>query len=49
MKALLHADFVIKGEGEKALLKLIENIERRSNDFSFIPNLSYKKRWRILS
>jgi radical SAM superfamily enzyme YgiQ (UPF0313 family) len=42
-EALLHADFVIRGEGEKALLKLIENIERGSNDFSSIPNLSYKK------
>ena len=42
-EALLHADFVIRGEGEKALLKLIENIERGSNDLSSIPNLSYKK------
>jgi len=42
-EALLHADFVIRGEGEKSLLKLIERIEKGSNDFSSIPNLSYKK------
>jgi len=42
-EALLHADFVIRGEGEKSLLKLVEFIERGSNDFSSIPNLSYKK------
>ncbi len=48
-EALLHADFVIRGEEEKALLKLIESIERGNNDFSSIPNLSYKKGWQILS
>jgi Fe-S oxidoreductase len=39
-EALSHADFIIRGEGEKALLKLIENIERESNDFSSIPDFT---------
>jgi len=42
-EALLYADFVIRGEGEKSLIKLIEHLERGSNDFSSIPNLSYKR------
>lgn len=42
-EALLYADFVIRGEGEKNLLKLIEHIETGNDDFSSIPGLSYKK------
>ncbi len=42
-EALLYADFVIRGEGEKSLIKLIEHLEKGSDDFSSISNLSYKK------
>ncbi|MCD6548543.1 MAG: cobalamin-dependent protein, partial [Thermodesulfobacterium sp.] len=42
-EALSYADFVIRGEGEKSLLKLIDQIEKGKDDFSSIPNLSYKK------
>jgi len=42
-EALSYADFVIRGEGERSLLKLVEYIEKGKDDFSSIPNLSYKK------
>ena len=42
-EALLYADFVIRGEGERAIVKLISCIEKGSSDFSSIENLSYKK------
>lgn len=46
-EALSYADFVIRGEGEKNLLKLIEYLEEGKEDFSSIPNLSYKKEGKI--
>ncbi|MCK4835911.1 MAG: cobalamin-dependent protein, partial [Candidatus Aminicenantes bacterium] len=40
-EALEHADFVIRGEGEEALMKFIDAWENHG-DYSGIPNLSYK-------
>jgi radical SAM superfamily enzyme YgiQ (UPF0313 family) len=39
-EALQHADFVIRGEGEAALLSFMDAWESES-DFSRVPNLSY--------
>lgn len=39
-EALGHADFVVRGEGEKAILPLLEAISGQIN-FSQVPNLSY--------
>ncbi len=41
-EALGHADFVIRGEGERALMRFIDVWESGS-DYSDVPNLSYKK------
>jgi radical SAM superfamily enzyme YgiQ (UPF0313 family) len=41
-EALEHADFVIRGEGENALMKFIDAWEG-DRDYSRVPNLSYKK------
>jgi len=41
-EALDHADFVIRGEGEEALMLLIDAWEK-GRDFSEIPNLSYRR------
>jgi anaerobic magnesium-protoporphyrin IX monomethyl ester cyclase len=41
-EALGHADFVIRGEGERALAELI-NAWQAGGDYSRISNLSYKK------
>lgn len=41
-EALDHADFVIRGEGETPLMKLIDAWESNAN-YSDIPNLSYIK------
>jgi len=46
-EALEHADFVIRGEGENALMKFIDSWEG-SSDFSGVPNLSYKKDGRVI-
>lgn len=40
-EALSHADFVIRGEGETALMAFIDAWEQH-RDFSRVPNLSYK-------
>ena len=40
-EALAHADFVIRGEGEKALMAFIDAWEKE-RDFSRVPNLSYR-------
>jgi len=40
-EALRHADFVIRGEGETALMMFIDTWEK-DQDFSRVPNLSYK-------
>ena len=40
-EALEHADFVIRGEGESALMAFIDAWER-GRDFSAVPNLSLK-------
>ena len=40
-EALEHAEFVIRGEGEEALMKFIDAWENHG-DYSGIPNLSYK-------
>jgi radical SAM superfamily enzyme YgiQ (UPF0313 family) len=41
-EALAHADFVIRGEGEAALMSFIDAWER-DRDFSSVPNLSLKE------
>ncbi|MFO7981592.1 MAG: radical SAM protein [Candidatus Aminicenantes bacterium] len=41
-EALEHADFVIRGEGEDALMKFMDAWEGDS-DYSSVPSLSYKK------
>ncbi|MBN2246905.1 MAG: radical SAM protein [Candidatus Aminicenantes bacterium] len=41
-EALEHADFVIRGEGEKALMAFIDAWEK-NKDFSDVPNLSFKQ------
>ncbi len=40
-EALSHSDFVVRGEGENALMAFIDAWEG-SRDFSTVPNLSYK-------
>lgn len=46
-EALEHADFVIRGEGERALTELIDAWEA-GGDYSRISNLSYRKDNRII-
>jgi radical SAM superfamily enzyme YgiQ (UPF0313 family) len=46
-EALEHADYVIRGEGEKALMAFIDAWEKRG-DYSSVPNLSYKKNGEIV-
>jgi radical SAM superfamily enzyme YgiQ (UPF0313 family) len=46
-EALEHADFVIRGEGERALTELIDAREV-GGDYSRISNLSYKKDQQII-
>ncbi len=41
-EALEHADFLIRGEGENALMKFIDSWEG-DKDYSLVPNLSYRK------
>lgn len=41
-EALDHADFIIRGEGEKALMAFIDAWEK-NKDFSEVPNLSFKQ------
>jgi anaerobic magnesium-protoporphyrin IX monomethyl ester cyclase len=41
-EALQHADFVIRGEGEQALMAFIDAWEEGS-DYSGVPNLSYER------
>jgi radical SAM superfamily enzyme YgiQ (UPF0313 family) len=41
-EALEHADFVIRGEGERALMELIDAREN-GGDYSEVSNLSYRK------
>jgi anaerobic magnesium-protoporphyrin IX monomethyl ester cyclase len=41
-EALEHCDFVVRGEGETALMKFIDAWETNKN-YSDVPNLSYKK------
>ncbi|MFH0819721.1 MAG: radical SAM protein [bacterium] len=47
-EALNHADFVVRGEGEKAILPLLEAISGQIN-FSQVPNLSYWQGGQIMS
>ena len=37
------SDFVIRGEGESALIKLLDHFENKNSDYSKIPNLTWKK------
>jgi radical SAM superfamily enzyme YgiQ (UPF0313 family) len=46
-EALEHADFVIRGEGERALMELIDAWESRSG-FDGVPNLSRRKDGRVV-
>lgn len=41
-EALGHADFVIRGEGEKALMAFLDAWEGKT-DYEAVPNLSFKK------
>lgn len=41
-KCLEHADFVIRGEGEKSIVELMNSIVRKA-DFQHIKNLGFKK------
>jgi radical SAM superfamily enzyme YgiQ (UPF0313 family) len=45
-EGLQHADFVVSGEGEGALLELIQALEN-DGDFGAIPNLSFREGDRI--
>ncbi len=47
-EALDHADFVIRGEGEEPLMAFIDAWET-DNDYSKVPNLSYKRDDKIIS
>lgn len=42
-EALEHADFVIRGEGERALMEFTDRFEEGISDYSEVPNLSYRK------
>jgi radical SAM superfamily enzyme YgiQ (UPF0313 family) len=46
-EALDHADYVIRGEGEEALVRFLEAWEN-GGDFQSVPNLSYKTGRRIV-
>jgi radical SAM superfamily enzyme YgiQ (UPF0313 family) len=46
-EALEHADFVIRGEGERALTELIDAREK-DGDYSEVSNLSYRKNREII-
>lgn len=46
-EALEHADFVIRGEGERALMAFVDAWEG-GTDFSRVPNLSYQDGGRIV-
>jgi radical SAM superfamily enzyme YgiQ (UPF0313 family) len=41
-EALRHADFVVRGEGDRALPELIRSLERGTPALSAIPNLSWR-------
>ncbi len=43
-----EVDFVIRGEGEKTIVELIQTIKSHSLDFSQIKGLSYKKDGKII-
>ncbi len=46
-EALAHADFVIRGEGEKALMAFFDAREGKK-DYEAVPNLSFKKNGKIV-
>jgi radical SAM superfamily enzyme YgiQ (UPF0313 family) len=46
-EALDHADFVIRGEGEQALMAFMDAWEA-GGDFSELPNLSFKKEGHVI-
>ncbi len=46
-EALGHADFVIRGEGEKALMAFFDAWEGKT-DYETVPNLSFKKNGKIV-
>jgi radical SAM superfamily enzyme YgiQ (UPF0313 family) len=46
-EALGHADFVIRGEGEKALMAFFDAWEG-NKDYGTVPNLSFKKNGKII-
>jgi radical SAM superfamily enzyme YgiQ (UPF0313 family) len=46
-EALEHADFVIRGEGEQALMQFMDAWES-GKDFRKVPNLSFKNRGQII-
>ncbi len=46
-EAMEHADFVVRGEGERALMAFVDEWEG-ARDFSRVPNLTYRDAGRIL-
>lgn len=46
-EALEHADFVVRSEGEHALMALVDALEN-GKDYSKVPNLSYKSNGKII-
>lgn len=46
-EALAHADFVIRGEGERPLMTFIDAWENKA-DYSRVPNLSYKMNGKVI-
>jgi len=46
-EALEHADFVVRGEGERALMDFIDRFEEGEENYTEVPNLSYKKDGKI--
>jgi len=46
-EALEHADYVIRGEGEKALMAFI-GVWEKGGDYSSVPNLSFKKNGNVI-
>ena len=47
-EALEHADYVVRGEGEKPLMAFIDEWEKGADDYSSVKSLSYRKNGKIV-
>jgi len=47
-EALEHADYVVRGEGEKPLMAFIDAWEKGTDDYSSVKSLSYKKNGEVV-